>query len=144
MADISYIGSTLGVVAGVPGSYTQGGWAALVYTAVGKIVSLPGMGDSSEAIKINFLAGRVGYINGILDGGEMQIGMVYDGADAQQDLIRGWANGNTDVSIRIGDTDGTFIYATGRFANYKENDRVAGNYKGATVAFRVNQQLAIP
>ena len=63
---ISYIGSTLGIVAGVPATEDVAGYGAQTHIEVGKVISIGEIGDTSEDITFDLLkTGRRTRVNGV-------------------------------------------------------------------------------
>lgn len=134
---ISFIGSTLSIVAGTPATEDQAGYEALSYTEVGKIVSIGELGDTSEDISFDLLKpGRKTHVNGVKDIGEVPIVLETDTADAGQVILEAANNGNVTHSFRVTDSDGEDVYFQGLVANMRDNERTASNYKGKSGVLR--------
>ena len=122
MADSTFIGSTLAVVAGaVPSALTEDGWeGAGTYVTVGNVQDIGEMGDTHSQIEYNVLAeGRVKRLPGTKDGGAIPITCVYDSVDAGQVLIRA-ANGTTTAqNFKVKDADGETYYFNGVVADLR-------------------------
>lgn len=134
---ISFIGSTLSIVASTPASEDQTGYEALSYTEVGKIVSVGELGDESDEITFDLLkTGRRSRVNGVKDLGNIPVVVEHDAADAGQDIVRAGNNTNTTHTFKITDTDNIDYYFQGLLANYKMNAREANQYKGFSCVLR--------
>lgn len=134
---ISYIGSTLGVVASTPASEDQSGYEALSFTNVGKVISISELGDTSEDITFDLLqTGRRSHVSGVKDLGEVAVAIEYDRDDAGLTILEAANNGNTTHSFRVTDTDGDDYYFQGVVANLRDNERTASGYKGMTFVIR--------
>lgn len=138
MAFITYIGATVAVSAAVPATIDQAGFAALTYTAVGKVVEWGEVGDQSEDVTETTLAGRTCHANGALDGGSVAFTILIDGADAGQTILTSKNNTNDEVSVKVTDPDGKIAYFHGKVANLRDRQRTASTMKGQTGEFRVN------
>lgn len=140
MPDISYIGTTVAVVAATPATFDAAGYAALTWTAtVGGLVEWSTIGDESEDITwVELSDGRSKHVNGAKDGGSREFTYNYIKTDPGQIILRANSNNQTNVSIRITDSDGDVAYATGRIANVMDKQRTAGEYKGQTGQIRIN------
>ena len=134
---ISYVGSTLSVVASTPATEDQSGYEALSFTEVGLVVSISAIGDTSEDINFDLLkTGRRSHVNGVQDLGEISVTIEVGNSDAGQEIVRGAANGNTTHSFVVTDADGEDVYFQGVIANYQDSERTANTYKGATFVIR--------
>ncbi|MCZ0963889.1 hypothetical protein [Paracoccus benzoatiresistens] len=138
MALITYIGAVIAVSAATPATIDQAGFAALTYSAVGKITEWGEVGDTSEDVTETTLAGRTYHANGALDGGSVAFTILIDGVDAGQTILTSKNNTNDEVSVRITDPDGRITYFHGKVANLRDRSRTASTMKGQTGEFRVN------
>ena len=122
MADSTFIGSTLAVVAGAaPTNLNETGWeGAGTYVTVGNVQDIGEMGDTHSQIEYNVLAeGRVKRLPGTKDGGAIPVNIVYDSADAGQTLLR-TANGTTTTyNFKVKDSDGETYYFNGVVADLR-------------------------
>lgn len=144
MADlISFIGSTLGLVAGTRDKAADASdYAAKTYVNVGSIVSIGALGDTSASIPISLLAeGRVIYVNGEKTLGEITVTLAIDISDTAQATIESNANTNTNYYFEVEDLDGKKYYFQGLLANYQTTERTSNNYKGATFVIRGNSGI---
>lgn len=131
------IGSTISIVASVPASEDQSGYEALSFTEVGKVLSVPELGDDSESGTVTLLkTGRTQHYNGAKIVPPFTIPYVYDLTDAGQVIIRANCNGSTEVTVRVTDADGRDVYIQGVLANLHDIERAPGSYRGETVEFR--------
>lgn len=138
MADLNYCGSALAVVAASPATFDSSGYAALTWTAaVGGLVDISTVGDTSKDIPIPYLSGRVSHVNGGVDGGERTITFAWETSDPGQVILRNNQNNNVAVSCRITDADGRISYFTGVVANIQDTARNDASYKGQTAVIRV-------
>jgi len=134
---ISYIGTTISVVAATPATEDDTGYSALSWTEIGKVVSLSELGDTVEDIAFNLLkGGRTKHVNGTKDVGDITGTYEYDSADAGQVILRSGAGSNTVHSLKVEDTDGNIKYLQGVVADVRDYERVANQYKGQTFIFR--------
>ena len=143
MADTSFIGSTLAVVAGTPsGGVEETNWEALTYALVGNVQDIGEMGDTHSQIEYNILAeGRTKRLPGAVDGGVVPITCIYDASDAGQNAIR-TANGSVTVqSFKVKDADGETYYFSGLVADVRWPVRDNGTVKMFT--FNIYPNTAI-
>lgn len=134
---ISFIGSTLSIVASTPATEDESGYTALSFTEVGNVVSFGELGDESEDIAFDLLKpGRKTHVNGVKDLGEIPVTIEYDRSDAGQVIVRAANNGNTTHTFVMTDTDGDDYYFQGLVANLKDLERTASQYKGANFVIR--------
>jgi len=134
---ISYIGTSLSIVAGTPATEDVSDYAALSWTEIGKCVSVGELGDTSEDIAFNLLkGGRTIHVNGTKDVGEVPVTIEYDDTDAGQVIVRAANNTNTTHSFKVTDQDGKSRYFQGLIASLRDLERTPNTYKGQTFAIR--------
>ena len=134
---ISFIGTTLSVIAATPSTEDQSGYEALSWTEVGRVISIGELGDTSEDIAFDLLKpGRRSHVNGVKDLGEIPVTIDYQRTDAGLTILEAAANGNTTHSFRVTDTDGDDYYFQGLVANLRDLERTANQYKGMTFIIR--------
>jgi len=134
---ISYIGSTLSIVADTPTTEDVSGYTALSFVEVGKVVSIGELGDTSEDIAFDLLKpGRRSHVNGVKDLGEVAVTIEYDRDDAGLAILEAANNGNTTHSFVVTDADGDDYYFQGLVANVRDFERTANQYKGLTFVIR--------
>lgn len=136
---ISFVGTTLAVTSGSPGTETSSAYEAMspALTPVGKVVDISEIGDQSNDIAFDLLQpGRTSHVNGAKDMGEITVTCEYDATDAGQDLIRAAANTNTTHSFRVTDSDGADRYWQGLVANVRDLARNSNQWKGFTFVIR--------
>ena len=133
----SYIGSTIAIAAARPSAQTVEAYQALSYTKIGKIINAAEIGPAAEDVSFTDLeSGAVIHINGAADIGDVVFGIDTDLGDAGQDIARDGNNTNAVHSIRVRDSDGDERYFHGIIANYRDSERQASSYKGASFALR--------
>lgn len=134
---ISYIGSTLSIVADTPTTEDVSDYAGLSFVEVGRVVSIGELGDTSEDIAFDLLKpGRRSHVNGVKDLGEIPVTIEYARDDAGLTILEAAANGNTTHSFKITDSDGDDYYFQGLIANLRDFERTANQYKGLTFVIR--------
>lgn len=134
---ISFIGSTLSIVSGLPATEDQSGYTTLSFVEIGEVVSFGELGDESEDISFDLLKpGRKTHVNGVKDLGEIAVTIEYKRSDAGQIIVRAANNGNTTHSFVVTDSDGDDYYFYGLVANLKDLERTASQYKGANFVIR--------
>lgn len=134
---ISFIGTTIGIVAAAPATEDQSGYEALSFDTIGKIVSIGELGDEHEDISFNRLAeGRTIHVNGVADLGDTPLVLEYDASDAGQVILQAANGGNTTHSFKITDPDGRDHYFQGLIANLRYLERTVNQYKGQTFVIR--------
>lgn len=138
---ISYIGSTVSLVAGLPGTFDKAGYEALQFVEIKGIVDMGELGDQQNDIAIDTLIGRVEHVNGSSDLGEIQCSYNFILNDAGQDIVRAAAGTNTAHSFRVVDLDGQHLYFHGILANLQDNPRNTTNFKGETFTIRGNSPV---
>ena len=139
---ISFIGSTLKVVASTPAAEDASSYGALSMITVGKVISIGEIGDTNEDIAFDRLAdGRRVHVNGTKDMGDIPVVLDYDRDDAGLTIIEAGEGSNTTHSFLITDSDGDQYYFQGLIANFKSPAREANAYK--SVNFVIRSQTGI-
>ena len=134
---ISYIGSTISCVVGVPATVDAAGFGALSYTVIGKVASWPPVGDTSAKIEVELLDGRKEYVAGIKDGGSGEFKLRYD-SDAGQTILVANSNLNVEISFKILHPDGKIAYQYGKVSDVRDLPLEPGSYKGFTGTVSIN------
>lgn len=138
---ISYIGSKVSLVAGLPATFDSGGYGALTFVEIKSIVDVGEIGDQQNDIVIDTLVGRVEHVNGSSDLGEIAVSYNFIDADAGQVIVRGAAGTNTAHSFKVEDADGKIAYFHGVIANVRDRARSSSEYKGETFVIRGNSAV---
>lgn len=138
---ISYIGSKVSLVAGLPATFDSGGYGALTFVEIKGIVDVGEIGDQQNDIVIDTLVGRVEHVNGSSDLGEIAVSYSFIDADAGQVIVRGAAGTNTAHSFKVEDADGKIAYFHGVIANVRDRARSSSEYKGETFVIRGNSAV---
>ena len=146
MADSTFIGSSLSIVAGEPsGGVAETNWEALTYAAIGNVQDIGEMGDTHSQIEYNVLgSGRVKRLPGTRDGGAIPLSVIYDSSDAGQNALR-LANGTTTVqSFKVKDSDGETYYFSGIVADLRWPTRDNSTVKMFTCNIYANTTIYGP
>jgi hypothetical protein len=138
---ISYIGSKVSLVAGLPATFNSTGYAALTFVEVKGIVDVGEIGDQQNDITIDTLVGRVQHVNGSSDLGEIAVSYNFIDADPGQVIVRGAAGSNSAHSFMVEDADGKKAYFHGVIANLRDRARTSSEYKGETFVIRGNSEV---
>lgn len=134
---ITFIGSTLHVIASAAASEDPSDYALLSMTEVGKVISIGEFGDTSEDVSFDLLkTGRRTHVSGVKDLGEIPVAIEYDRDDAGLTIIEAGNNGNTTHTFKITDSDGDVYYFQGLIANLKTKERTASGFKGMNFVIR--------
>jgi len=127
---ISYIGSTLSVIASTPSTVDQSGYEALSMTTVGKVTTIGELGATSEDLTINLLAaGATKHVNGTKDMGEIPVSIEFDASDGGLTILEAGNNTNTVHSFKVTDSDGEDTFFQGLIANLRDPERSSGAIK---------------
>lgn len=138
---ISYIGSKVSLVAGLPATFDGAGYGDLTFVEVKGIVDIGEIGDQQNDIAIDTLAGRVEHVNGSSDLGEISVSYNFLDADAGQVIVRAAAGSNTAHSFKVEDADGKIAFFHGVIANVRDRARSSSEYKGETFVIRGNSAV---
>jgi hypothetical protein len=88
MTSSTSAGTTIGISAAAPASFDKTGYAALTYTTIGGVGSIPAFGASTAWNTFQPLNGAEEQHKGPVSYGQLQVPMAYDKADAGQTLTR--------------------------------------------------------
>lgn len=134
------LGTKLYIASGKPASFDQTGVAALSFTEIGGVVSLPQRGDSVEDISEPTLSdGRSEHFGGLKDGGVLEIPIKYIESDAGQAMIP--ENGSNDTfTLQEVDIDGTAHFYYGRVMSFQRRESTTSSNKGFILMFGVNSE----
>lgn len=117
MAAYSSSGTTFAITApaSIPATYDSTGYAALTYTTVGEVESLPGeIGASFALVTFNPLDGSgIQKLKGTPDGGSTDFNVALDADDTGQDAVIAAAASMSVVSVKITLPSGDIVYNTG-------------------------------
>lgn len=88
MTSSTSAGTTIGLTAGIPATQDSAGFAALTYTTVSGVESIPAFGATTTVNSFQPLNGPQDKHKGPTNNGSLQVPMAYDKADAGQTLMR--------------------------------------------------------
>ena len=130
------LGTTLSVVAGVPATFDDTGYAALVYDAVGEVGDLGEFGGTREVVTFTPVdTGIVVKRPGSVDYGQMSLQIARDAADAGQIALQsafdGAEAGNLH-SLKLLDRNGDMLYFTGIVSSFTYNAGSANTMFGGS------------
>lgn len=136
---ISFIGSTLAVVASTTTDMDPSDLAALTWTgAVGNVQSIGPINDTAEDISFATMSdGRMNHVNGTKDIGDVEVTIAYERADAGLTILEAGNNSNTKHTFRIVDSDGDTYYYEGLIAGLGVVQRDSSTHKHLTFIMRV-------
>ena len=116
------LGTTLSLVAGVPETFNDAGYADLTYTSVGEVGDLGEFGGTREVVTFTPVdTGIVAKRPGSIDYGQMSLQIARDAADtgqvALQSALDGAESGNVH-SFKLLDRNGDILYYTGIVSSF--------------------------
>jgi hypothetical protein len=130
------LGTTLSLVAGVPETFDDAGYAALTYVAVGEVGDLGEFGGTREVVTFTPVdTGIVAKRPGSVDYGQMTLQIARDAADvgqiALQSAFDGAEAGNLH-SFKLLDRNGDILYYTGIVSSFTYNAGSANTMFGGS------------
>lgn len=138
-APLTLTGCTVAIAAGVPATEDVSAYEAMspAPTEIGKVLSVPETGNSSEAGTVTLLKnGVTQHYNGAKIVQPFVVPYVYDRSDAGQVIVRAGANGTTEHTLEITDPDGDVYFIQGVIGPVLQSPREPNAYKGESFEFR--------
>ena len=115
-------GTTIGISAALPATYTQAAFAALTYTEIGEVSDLGEFGREYNVVKFNPLKDRrTVKRKGSFDDGTVQVQLAKAATDAGQILLKSAVNSDASHSVKIVLQDGTIFYFTAQVSSSTVN-----------------------
>lgn len=116
MAVMTSTETILRVSAATPATFDEAGYAALTYTEVKEVTTIPAYGPTRQVVTHDPLAtGVTEKYGGFINYGSVAVEGAYDSADAGQSLLRTNVLSATDlISIQIEYQDGSIDYTYGK------------------------------
>ena len=130
------LGTTLSLVAGVPETFNDAGYADLTYAAVGEVGDLGEFGGTREVVTFTPVdTGIVAKRPGSIDYGQMSLQIARDATDAGQVALQsaldGAESGNVH-SFKLLDRNGDILYYTGIVSSFTYNAGSANTMFGGS------------
>lgn len=140
MTALTSAGTTIALSAAAPATFDGTGYAALTYTTVGGVESIPAIGASTSVNSFQPLNGPLEKHKGPTNYGSLQIPMAYDKADAGQILMRtaAGATNNAQYSFKVTFPNGDIRYFQGRVFSMPETPGSATNVLMITSTVEIN------
>ena len=115
-------GTTIGISAALPATYTQAEFTALTYTEIGEVSDLGEFGREYNVVKFNPLKDRrTVKRKGSFDDGTVQVQLAKAATDAGQILLKSAVNSDASHSVKIVLQDGTTFYFTAQVSSSTVN-----------------------
>lgn len=129
MTSSTSAGTTIALSAAAPATFDAAGYAALTFTTVGGVESLPAFGATTTVNSFQPLNGPQEKHKGPTNYGSLQVPMALDKADAGQTLLRTAAapNNNALYSFKVSFPNGDARYFQGRVFGMQETPGSATN-----------------
>lgn len=136
-APVTLVGATVAIAASVPASEDASDYAAISTTEIGKVLSVPETGNTSNAGTVTLLKnGVTQHFNGSKVVSPFTVPYVYELADAGQVIVRAGENGTTEHTLEVTDPDGDVYYIQGVVGSVLQAAREPDAYKGESFEFR--------
>ncbi|WCT75036.1 hypothetical protein PQ455_07425 [Sphingomonas naphthae] len=143
MTSSTSAGSTIGLVLAAPATFDAAGYAALSFTLVNGVESIPAFGAQVPVNQFQPLAGPVEKHKGPPNYGSLQVPMALDDADAGQILLRAAAepDNNAQYSFCVTYPTGAKRYFRGRVFGFQETPGSATNVLMGTSTVEINTKI---
>lgn len=141
MVSTTSAGTKVAISAGVPTTNDAAGFAALTYTVIKGVESLPAVGAQVAVNSFQPLDGPVEKHKGPVNYGSLALPYAHDGADAGQILLRTAAGptNNAQYCLKITYSNGDISYVRGRAFGDQLTAGAATNVLMGNTTFEVNQ-----
>lgn len=104
-------GTTLGISASQPATFTAAGYEALTFTTIGEITDAGSHGRVYQVPEASVLASRgVRKVKGTFNEGTKSLQLLIDRQDAGQVIVREALDSDDEYSFAVGYPDGSFDY----------------------------------
>ena len=143
MTSSTSAGTIYAISAGVPATQDKAGYAALAFTTVGGVESIPAFGAQTTVNTFQPLNGPQEKHKGPTNYGSLQIPMAYDKADAGQTLLRTAADPSNNALYAHAVTypNGDVRYFQGRVFGLQETPGSATNVLMQTTTVEINTKV---
>lgn len=139
------LGTVLAVSANQPSTYDSSGFAALTYTTVGEITSIPEFGGSAQVNQsIPIATGIVNKRAGSYDYGTSSLSIARDAADTGQIALKsGFDGANKGVvhSVKITLPSGVFVYFTAVITSFTLDLNDANSWQNHSVTLELTNSV---
>jgi len=135
---ITFAGTKVSISAGVPATYNQAGFAALTYTEIGEITSVPGSGGRTyEDVSYNVVSRRATeHRKGTFDEAEQTMEVVVVREDAGQILAEAALDSDEYYAFKVEYSDGEISYYQATMTGFEGAGGDANTMRMATMTFR--------
>ena len=143
MVSSTSAGTTIAISAALPATQDSAGYAALSYTGIGGVESIPAFGALSAVNSFQPLNGPQEKHKGPVNYGSLQIPMALDKADAGQTLLRTAADpaNNAQYSFLVTFPNGDKRYFQGRVFGMQETPGSATNVLMMNSTVEINTKI---
>ena len=132
------IGTTISVSATLPATEDDTGYAALTYTEVTGVASIPATGPSAAVVsQADLKDGVVRKAHGEVDYGGGDVQMRYVNGDAGQGILSAAFDSKANIAVKESDVDGNVTYYQAIVTSWRTAEKTTGNFKGITVGMQV-------
>lgn len=143
MAIMTSTETTLRIAAATPATFDEVGYAALSFTEVKEVTTIPAYGATRQVVTHEPLAtGVTEKYGGFINYGSVAVEGAYDSADAGQALLRDNVLSATDlISIQIEYQDGSIDYTYGKAFSSTKNAGSANSIVGSSMTIEFNKPI---
>lgn len=135
-------GTTFSIKNAAPGTYTSGGFAALVWKLIGEVVDAGEFGRQYNLVTHNPIGNRrTVKRKGSFNDGTMTLQLARIPADVGQAEIIAALALDTTISVRLVLQDGTILYFTCQVLSYTTNLGNVDQIVGATVQIEITNDI---
>ena len=136
-------GSTLKVSAGTPATFDSTGYAALTWTAVGEVTSIPEFGREYNLVTHNPINTRATVkLKGSYNEGQVSLALGLDTDDAGQILLKTASGSDSNYSFQVTTQNGDKYYFQAQVMSFKTNVGGVDDVTSATVMLEITSNSA--
>lgn len=133
----------LRISASTPATFDEAGYAALTYTEVKEVTTIPAYGPTRQVVTHDPLAtGVTEKYGGFINYGSVAVEGAYDSADAGQSILRTNVLSATDlISIQIEYQDGSIDYTYGKAFSSTKAPSSANSMVSTSMTIEFNKPI---
>lgn len=145
MSKMTSTGITVGIVDALPATYDAAGYAALTYTNIGELNTIPAFGPTVAVVESNPLAtGVTEKFKGFTNYGSVALAADYDDEDAGQAVVSAAVEGASKLnrhSFKLTYPTGAVRYWAGKAFSYTEEPGSANSMVGCTMNVEIETPI---
>lgn len=136
------IGTIISVSTALPATEDSAGYAALTYTEVKGVASIPEIGPAASIVsQADLKDGIVRKAHGEIDNGGGTLQMREVSADTGQGMLKTAQSGQATISCKITRANAKVEYFQAIVASYRKSEAGTGNFAGISVDLQITSPI---